>query len=131
MVNVFRTPAVLLAAVLAALATGCSGPRRAAPVNADQARQTLRSVLENWRSGQTPDGQRQATPPVVVQDTDWLRGYELLDYQFVTDGRSRDANLHIPVDLTLRDPSGMQRKKKAYYVVGTDPVLTVFRELPL
>ena len=115
----------------AALSAGCGGPRRAAPVNGDQARLTLRSILDNWKAGQTPDGQRDAKPPVIVQDMDWQFGNELVGYQFIGDGRSRDANLHIPVELTLRDKAGKERKKKAFYVVGTDPMLTVFRELPL
>jgi hypothetical protein len=131
MANSFRTPALPVLLVTAALAAGCGGQRRAAAVNADQARQTLRSVLENWKAGQTPDGQRDGSPSVVVQDMDWQQGCELIDYRFVGDGRSRDANLHVPVDLILRDRAGMERKKKAFYVVGTDPVLTVFRELPL
>jgi hypothetical protein len=135
MTNSFQTPSlpvVLLAAALAALTAGCGGQRRAAPVNAEQARQTLRSVLESWKGGQsTPGGQREARPPVVVQDMDWEQGCQLVDYQFVGDGRSRDANLHVRVDLVLRDKAGKERTKKAFYVVGTDPYLTVFRELPL
>jgi hypothetical protein len=122
--------AVLMPLTLAVVA-GCGGQRRAAPVNPEQARQTLRGVLDNWKAGQTPALQRQAHPSIIVQDMDWQGGCALVDYQFIGDGRSRGANLHIPVELTLRERSGAERKKKAFYVVGTDPALTVFRELPL
>src|SRR5438094_115800 len=118
-------------AVFALIVGGCGGPRKAAPVDPGLARQTLQTVLNNWQSGQTPEAQQQRTPKVVVQDVDWMGDSQLIDYKVLGDGEPRDANLHVKVELTLRNPEGKERKKKAFYVVGTDPILTVFRELPL
>ena len=46
------------------------------------------------------------------------------------DGKDDNANLRIPVKLTLRTPQGREIQKAVSYVVGTSPALTVFRDLP-
>ena len=44
------------------------------------------------------------------------------------DGKSVEANLYVPVNLTLKMTNGKQVKKKVTYIVGTSPYLTVFRD---
>jgi hypothetical protein len=110
---------------------GCGGQRHAAPVNPEQARESLRTVLESWKKGEGPDQLRQGVPSITVQDIDWQTGYKLLDYQIIGDGKYDDANLRCPVKLTLKDPQGHQVQKQVTYMVGTNPSITVFREIPL
>ncbi len=62
---------------------------------------------------------------------DWLSGCQLIDYRILDEGKPSDANLRLQVALTLRDSSGKEWQKTAFYVVGTAPLLTVFREMPL
>jgi hypothetical protein len=45
------------------------------------------------------------------------------------DGKSVEANLYVPVTLTLTTSKGKEVKKKVTYVVGTSPYLSVFRAL--
>jgi hypothetical protein len=128
-----RTLMTLAFAVCATvLATGCgSGPRRAGPVDAKLARDCLQKALESWKNGELSNGLRDASPSITVQDMDWKTGYTLVTYEILGDDKEDAANLHCPVRLTLRDPRGREVKKKVTYVVGTDPVITVFREMSL
>ena len=125
---------MLRAAVLMPLFTlmgiaGCQNGPAAAPVDVPVAEQTLTRVLDGWKAGETAESFQKETPSVVVQDRDWQTGFALLDYEIRTPGKAYDANLHSDVALTLRDPDGKEVKKNVTYIVGTDPVLTVFRKI--
>ncbi len=126
------TPAAaLLAAALLCLPTaGCTrGPRRAAPVNAERAREALRETLEAWKKGERPEALRERSPAITAQDMDWESGHRLIGYEVLGGGKELDANLECPVRLTLRDPQGREARKDVQYIVGTDPSITVFRKL--
>jgi hypothetical protein len=113
-------------------ACGCgTGPRRAGPVDVELARDSLRAALESWKKGEPPETLRDRYPSITIQDMDWKTGYVLVNYE-LRDGEKEDAsNLHCPVRLTVRDPQGKEVKKPVTYVIGTDPVITVFREMSL
>lgn len=111
------------------LLCGCGGRVTVDPVNPAQARETLQKVLQSWQQGESPGDWRQKSPPVVVQDPDWSAGLKLKNYELVGTGKPLDANLYCEVKLTLTDPQKGERQKSVTYVVGTDPVLTVFRDL--
>ena len=114
--------------VLGAAVAGCSkGPPLAAPVEPDKARAALRVALDAWKSGRSIDSLGRETPPIVAQDFDWMAGAKLTEYQVLTDGRAEDANLRVPVRLTVRDAQGRTATKTVSYIVGTDPTVTVFR----
>lgn len=110
-----------------ALAAGCGSGNR--PVNPDVARQTLQKTLEEWKGGAKPDALRQASPQIVVQDLDWSDGAQLTAFEILGDGKPVDANLIAQVKLTLRGKDGKEAEKTVTYVVGTSPVLTVFRDM--
>ena len=122
-----------IAGALAALAVagavaGCSGGPRAAPVAPDRAREALRTALDRWKQGDPPEALKGADPPIVVQDFDWMAGRRLVAYRVLGDGEDDDANLRIPVALTIAKADGGEARSDVTYVVGTDPVLTVFRD---
>lgn len=124
-----RNAAALFGAIVLLTVVGCGGPRRAANVNPDKARATLKTTLDAWKSGQKPDDLRKGSPAITAQDIDWMQGLALVDYQLEDDGLPLDANLRCPVKLVMKDAKGRQIEKKVKYTVGTDPVLTVFREV--
>ena len=66
---------------------------------------------------------------MVAQDFEWAAGAKLLDYQ-ILDERSEGRNLRFQVKLKL-GPQGNKKaaEKKASYVVGTSPSVTVFRDV--
>ena len=57
-----------------------------------------------------------------------MAGHRLVRYEVTGEGKDDDANLRIPVRLTIRTEQGKEMKKSVSYVVGTSPALTVFRE---
>lgn len=128
-VTIRRGMATLLALTTAGfLLPGCSGGGRAAPVDPSLARETLTTALESWRKGDKIDALKTGSPPIVIQDFDWMAGHVLVAFDVTGDGKDDDANLRIPVKLTLRTSQGKEVKKNVSYVVGTSPALTVFRE---
>lgn len=115
----------------AVLMSGCSDRQRTAPeVNPELARTSLRTVLELWKKGDKQESAKDGSPSIVVQDLDWAAGLALTNYEIQGDGKFDDANLRVPVMLTLKQPNGKSLTRKASYVVGTSPAITVFREMP-
>jgi hypothetical protein len=112
------------------LGSGC-GPRlqTARPVDSPMAIETLRIALETWKSGGTAADLRHHRPEIVAQDRDWMQGTELKDYELLGEHEVADANLHCNVRLILAGPNGQSVEKSVVYIVGTDPVLTVFRKV--
>ena len=110
------------------MAAGCSWSPIASPVDAPRARQALVVALDGWKKGDAPSALKNALPAMTVQDLDWLGGSKLLGYQIEGDGKAAGANLHIPAKLTLRTPQGNEIRKDVTYIVGTSPILTVFRD---
>jgi hypothetical protein len=119
--------AIALGAV-AAILSGCSGSQHAAAVDPARAREALTIVLDGWKKGDSPSSLKDGSPAITVQDLDWLGGSRLLDYQVTGDGKAVEANLYVPVKLTLKTPEGREIKKSVSYVVGTSPIVTVFRD---
>ena len=94
-------------------------------MNADLARETLRTTLDAWKEGHAIGTLVSQSPSIVAQDFDWMAGAKLESYELVNDGVPQDANLRVPVRLKLKD-KGL---KSVSYIVGTDIRLTVFRAM--
>lgn len=123
-----RSPRAAWLSLVLLIATGCGGgPSH--PVDTGTARKTLVETLDRWKSGEKPDDLQKSNPQIVVQDMDWLGGAELVAYEVVGDGEPMDANLLARVKLTLKGKDGKTAEKTVSYLVGTSPVLTVFRDM--
>ncbi len=126
---------VCLAVLATLLLPGCSDPSRANPVNEMSARDALKTALDGWKKGDTPKSFADASPPMIVQDLEWEGGAKLVDYQLVDDGKAYNANLRVQVKLTLDSDqakskaAGKQTEKTVWYLVGTSPKVTVFRDM--
>lgn len=108
--------------------SGCSGSQAHA-VNPSKARESLKIALDHWKNGDDPKSLESSSTPMTAQDMDWNSGAKLLDYEILGDGKEMDLNLFVRVKLKL-DPEGKGKavEKTASYVVGTSPVVTVFRD---
>lgn len=116
-------------AALCLLLVGC-GERRAKPVDVELARSTLIDVLNHWRNGGGVDELRKTNPAIVVQEALWTNGGSLDAFEIAEQGRAEDANWYCDVELTVSPKDGGPLiRKKVTYVVGTDPVLTVFHAI--
>jgi hypothetical protein len=120
-------PAGLFLTALLASAAGC-GRAKPQPANAELARETLRTALETWKQGESPDSLRSGTTPIHVADQDWTRGAQLLDYQIDLRDQMFGGALRCQVKLSLQDPRGKKRIKKAIYSIATEEVIFIARE---
>lgn len=120
---------LLCCCVLLLTSAGC-GPVRARPVEVGLARETLLKVLDHWKQGGTIDELRRAKPEIVAQEPLWSGGNQLIEYEMTGEGQEEDANWYCEVKLTLQSTDRSKPiKKTVTYVVGTDPVLTVFHAI--
>ncbi len=127
-----RRSSAAVVVVLAALTlSGCGASSVAHAVDPPRARDALKTALDTWKGGQTPDSLKSSSTPITVQDLDWAGGAKLVDYQILDDGKALDANLSVRVKLVLdgRDKkTGRANEKTVWYLVGTSPSVTVFRD---
>lgn len=128
--SVRRFQTLCWSGVLSCLLFGCGGPVRAKPVQVDVAHKTLVDVLDHWKGGGSIEDLRKRRPEIVAQEFFWTKGMKLQEYRILDDGRSENANLRCEVELTLiPEDGGAPTKKTVNYLIGTHPVLTVFREV--
>ncbi len=114
--------------LLLGLAVSGCGRREFAPVDAADAQVSLVAALDAWKEGKNPADLRQLDPSIMVGDMDWEAGKRLKDYSLEGEPKEYGPNLHRQVKLTLADAAGGVEIQQVTYIVGTDPVLTVFRE---
>jgi hypothetical protein len=125
--HLFLPTAIILSVI--GFFSGCSGGVQTADaVNVDVASETLSKVLDAWKSGAKVADLRSQIPEIVVQDFDWSQNKKLKQYESVGSPVTVDANLQATVRLFLEDQAGRSENKEVTYIVGTDPVLTVFRK---
>ncbi len=119
-----------LAAISALMLSGCSGASAHA-VDPSRAHDALVTALDRWKAGDDPRSLSSSTTPMTVQDLEWQGGTKLIDYQLIGEGQPRDANLSVKVQLTLAGNQGKGKAitKTVYYLVGTSPSVTVFRDM--
>lgn len=71
---------------------------------------------------------KQRDPPIHVADSEWRRGFVLLDYEVTANDQHFGSDLRCQVQLSLRNLKGKTLRKKATYSVCTNNVLTIVRE---
>lgn len=124
---------VCLAVLAGLLMTGCSDPARAHAVDPPRAMDALKTALDEWKKGSDLKSLATSSTPMTVQDFDWSGGAKLVDYEIVGDGKPEDANLRVRVKLRLAGAAGKPQAKTAeksvWYLVGTSPAVTVFRDM--
>ncbi|MDX1929104.1 MAG: hypothetical protein SFV81_21430 [Pirellulaceae bacterium] len=124
-----KTPFKFLLILVSLTLSGCGYSAAEHRVTSTTARTTLESVLKSWQAGESSESWQQKTPKVVVQDMDWRAGAKLQSFEILGEGEAIDANLHCQVKLKFAQPQNGKKEITVTYLVGTSPVLTVFREL--
>jgi hypothetical protein len=130
-----RTLAAGLGMLAMLFVSGCLGSGASA-VDVPVARDALKAAMEQWKSGGDIKSVELSGTKIAAQDPDWAAGAKLVDYQILDDGKSEGVNLRIAVKLTLSNldtvkgkDKGKPVEKKASYVVGTSPSVTVYRDV--
>jgi hypothetical protein len=119
------------AAFLMSLGTvGCGRSNgRGLSVDPELAKQSFDAFLAAWKQGKSQSELKSLSPSIISGDEDWSAGSKLVGYK-VSDRVFNDgANLHLTAELQL---AGAKKKKPGRtsitYVVGTSPVITIFRK---
>jgi len=107
--------------------TACDQGARSLALDKPKAHQSLVEFLDCWKSGKPPADFVSTHAQSASRDPDWDAGKTLVNY---TIGAESDdgTNLHSTVDLVLRDSSGTESQEQVVYIVGTSPVLSIFRQ---
>lgn len=111
-----------------ALTAGCDRGARSLALDPELARASLTTALDSWKQGERPAALRDRSPAIVASDTNWASGYKLEKYTVTGDEKNDGTNLHITVDLVVRDTKNRPRQSSVTYTVGTSPVITVSAE---
>jgi len=100
---------------------------QAAPTNPNIAQQSLETMLKTWKDGGKSADLKSGQPEIIAVDDDWESGVKLKSYRSVGDPFDDGKNLHCTVELTLVTKAGREYKREIVYIVGTSPVITIFR----
>jgi hypothetical protein len=105
---------------------GCYGAPKAS--DRQTALESLQKTLDTWKAGGQAVDLKNVKPAIIAVDDDWERSVSLVGYQIQPNPFDDGVNLHYTVTLTLKNAQGREVKKEQVYIVGTNPVITVFRK---
>jgi hypothetical protein len=118
-----------LFAVACLLGAGCTDSgAKSLTLDEALAKESLLKTLDAWKAGKPIDALKTQEPAIITGDWAWEQGYKLKEYRFTGGDHSDGANLHCNVELTVIDKSNRPAKQTAVFVIGTSPVITVFRQ---
>ena len=126
--TVFPRLLCVVPALLCVLVTsGCQRTARDLPLDKAAARQSLTAFLDCWVEGKPVETLQSRTPAITGRDSDWDNGRKLVSY---TIGAETDdgTNMHITAKLVLGSEGGEEPPLDVTYIVGTSPVITIFRD---
>jgi hypothetical protein len=112
------------------LATGCgrTGGRHFS-LDQELARQSFTAFLDAWKQGQRLEDLKTRSPAIIAGDEDWSAGKKLVGYTVSPQEFNDGTNLHLTAELQLGSGKKSKAGKTAVsYVVGTSPVVTIFRK---
>ena len=115
------------ALLLLILTAGCGRGAQGLSLDKSVARESLAAALDAWKAGETPGSLKDRSPSIVVGDPDWNSGRRLEAYKLLPEETDDGTNLHATAELVLQDARAGRQTQRITYVVGTDPVITVFR----
>ena len=111
-------------ALLCVVMVGCSRSARSLSLNQPKAKEACTAFLTAWKEGKKVGD---LAPKITGRDSDWETGKKLESFEILPEGRSDGTNLHLTVRRILKDAKGAEIKQEVAFVVGTSPVVTVFR----
>ncbi len=119
-----RRTACSLCVLLVVTAAGCQKTARNLPLNQPQAREACTEFLTAWKDGKKIADLK---PKIIGRDSDWEAGKKLDTFEILPEEKADGPNLLLTVRRTLKDDKGRSIKQEVTFVVGTSPVITVFR----
>ena len=115
---------LLVVAMLCMVMAGCSRSARSLSLNQPKAREACTEFLKAWQNGKKVGD---LAPKIIGRDSDWDAGKKLDAFELLPEEHSDGTNLHLKVRRIVKDGQGRSINQEVAYVVGTSPVITVFR----
>jgi hypothetical protein len=84
--------------------------------------------LDAWKQGARPAALKAGSPSIIAGDYAWEAGAKLLSYEIAPTETNDGTNLHATVKLVLDGPQSGDAQGDVVYIVGTSPVITIFRQ---
>jgi hypothetical protein len=107
---------------------GCGGDSLPPETDPGKGREALKTVLDSWVKGGTPEDLKNANSPIVAYDPDWVAGHKLTKYEIgPTDGRV-GVDLLLNVKLFLVSSDGRPREKTVNFSVAIGSQTVVLRQ---
>lgn len=105
---------------------GCQRTARDLALDQAVARNSLTAFLDCWQRGEPTTALQSSTPAIIGRDPAWDAGRRLIRY---TIGSETDdgTNLHVTTQLVFGSQRGEDPAEPVTYIVGTSPVITIFR----
>ena len=92
-----------------------------------EAEKALRTALEAWKSGKSPEDLQKQQPSVVMNEDDWRMGKRLLDFQMEKGSLSgRQVRCRVRIKLLNKDDTTVDRE--AVYIIDTTPRIVIVRD---
>lgn len=113
-------PVLLVSGALA----GCARDARSLTLDENLARESVIEFLENWKNGGKAE---ELKPRITGFDAAWDSGRKLISYELLPDAKNDGANLHVTIAAVFEGKDGKEAKSEIQYIVGTQPVITIFR----
>lgn len=113
-----------LVLLLVMTVAGCQRGANALSLNEPLAREACQEFLTAWKDGKKAADLK---PKIIGRDSDWEAGKKLESFEILPEEKKHGPNLHLNVRRTLKDLKGRTIKQDVEFVVGTSPVITVFR----
>ena len=113
-----------LCLMILALLMGCQKSSLSLPLDEKQARTACTEFLTAWKDGKKLEDLK---PKIIGRDSDWAAGKKLDSFEVLPEEKKHGPNLCLTVKRTLKDEKGKTVKQSVEYIVGTSPVITVFR----
>jgi hypothetical protein len=106
---------------------GCGSPL---PPETDSARgrEALKTVLDTWANGGTPDDLKKGSPAIVAYDPDWEAGLKLRKYEIDPADQRMGVDLLVKVTLSLDRPGGKTADKTVNFTVAIGQQTVVLRQ---
>jgi hypothetical protein len=105
-------------------AVGCGQSARNLSLDESKAKNACTVFLNAWKDRKKSVDLK---PAITGKDEDWEAGRKLASIELLPDERSDGVNPRVPVRIVLKDDAGAESQQQATYIVGTSPVVTVFR----
>lgn len=106
------------------LAAGCQRSADNLSLDQPRARDACQTFLTAWKEGRNIEDLK---PKIVGRDADWEAGAKLESFEILPNERPEGPNLILTVRRSVQPKTGGTVQQDVEYVVGTSPVVTVFR----